>query len=244
MNKEINVEVKDMLVNAMINMREFLLKKKPHIKKYYKWRKVHSEILDSMYSYINTDKYDLTNELYKAENELLKEVNGNERIIEIDLDLRDNLEINLFIELQVYKNHPKMSCITEEYIAKNKFRNKEKLEFLEAMNNSFISFFKIIDKDFDGYVTLVDLVTGKEYKIVDIALSNPMYKNNFYIYSRIFSIDGIHFASTLFAFPKNNKYLNNYINNLKRKHKSNIAKTLEAFDIYKKMGISFITNNI
>ena len=112
------------------------------------------------------------------------------------------------------------------------------------MNNSFISFFKIIDKDFDGYVTLVDLVTGKEYKIVDIALSNPMYKNNFYIYSRIFSIDGINFASTLFAFPKNNKYLNNYINNLKRKHKSNVAKTLEAFDIYKKAGMSFIINNV
>ena len=138
MNNEIDEELKDMFSNAVVNLREFFIKQKPHIKKYYKWRKVHSEILDSMYAYINTGKYDLTNELHKVENEVLKEVNGNERIIEFDLDLRNNLEVNLFIELQVYKNHPKMLSITEKYIAKNKFRNKEKLEFLEAMYNSFI----------------------------------------------------------------------------------------------------------
>ena len=244
MNNEIDEELKDMLSNAVVNLRKFLLKQKPHIKKYYKWRKVHGEIIDSMYSYINTGKYVINNELQKVGKELLKEVNGNAKILKFDLDLRNNLEVNLFIELQVYKNHPKMLSLTEEYIAKNKFRNKEKLELLEAMNNSFISFFKIIDKDFDGYVTLVDLVTEKEYKIIDVALSNPMYKSNLYIYSRIFSIDGINFTSTLFAFPKNNKYLNNYINNLKRKRKSNVAKTLETFDIYKKAGVGFITNNV
>ncbi len=71
-----------------------------------------------------------------------------------------------------------------------------------------------------------------------------MYKNDFYMYSRIFNIDGINFASTLFAFPKNNKNLNNYINNLKIKHKSTIVKTLESFAMYKKIGINFITNKI
>ena len=244
MSKKIDTETKDLLFNAMVNMREYFLKQKPYIKKYYKWRKVHSEILNSMILYTNSDKYNLTNELHKIENELLKEVNGNEKILEFDLDLRDDLEMRIFTELQVYKNHPKMLSVTEEYIEKNKFKNKEKLELLEAMNNSFISFFKIVEKNYDGYVKIVDLVTGKEYQIIDIGLSSPLYKNDFYMYSRIFSVDGIYFASSLFPFPKNNKNLNNYINNLKRKHKSNIVKTLESFAMYKKIGFNFIINKI
>ena len=138
MSKKIDEETKDLLFNAMVNMREYFLKQKPYIKKYYKWRRVHSEILDSMNLYANAGNYDFINEISKIGNEILKETNGNDEILNFDLDFRNDVERNLFVELQVYKNHPKMLSITEKYIAKNKFRNKEKLKFLEAMYNSFI----------------------------------------------------------------------------------------------------------
>ena len=244
MNPKIDNEVAEMLLKGINNMHEYFLEKNTHIKEYYKWRKIHSEILDSMSNYIWDGKFNLGNKLNNIENDLIKEVNGNRDIITIDLNLRNDLENRLFIELNVYKNHPKMVSVTEEYIAKNKFKNKEKLELLNAMNDSFISYFEIINKDKNGYVDLIDLVTGEKYQIIDISLSSPISKNNCYLYSRIISLNDIKFTCPLFAYPKNNKKINNYIKNLKDKRKSNIIKTLEAYNLYQKYGVDIKLNNI
>ncbi len=237
-------ELAETMLRGLNNMREYLLSKNDDIKKYYKWRKIQGEILSSMNNYATNGNYDLNYEFSKANKDILNELNGNAKAMTFELDLQNEFDRQIFIELQVYKNHFKMDSITEKYIEKNKFKNKDKIDFLNAMNNSFVSFFKIVNKDYNGYVNIEDLITGNEYKIIDIALSNPIRKNDTYIYSRIFSIDGISFASPLFVFPKNNKVINNYINNLKRKKISNIAKTLEAFELYKQYGIDFIINDI
>ena len=115
---------------------------------------------------------------------------------------------------------------------------------LIAMNNSFISFFKIINKDYEGYVTIVDLITNKEYKIIDISLSNPIYKNNIILYARLIEINEISFLIALCNFPNNIKVLNNYIKKLKYKKKSNFIKTIEVYHFNKEYGLKFIINNI
>ena len=128
-----------------------------------------------------------------------------------------------------------MKSITEEYLEKNKFKNKEKVDMLIAMNNSFISFFKIINKDYEGYVTIVDLI---------ISLSNPIYKNNIILYARLIEINEISFLIALCNFPNNIKALNNYIKKLKYKKKSNFIKTIEVYHFNKEYGLKFIINNI
>ena len=234
-----NEEDIEILTNGLQNMHEFLLKQYPHVKKYYKWRKVHSEILSSMGKYINNGNYDLINELTNIQEDILKEVKNHPERLNFDLDTRNEIDNLLFVELCAYKNHPKMLSLTEEFLRKNKLKNEEKVKLLNAMNDSFISFFKIDNISIDGYVDLIDLVTDKVYRVIDVGLSNPLSKKECYLYSRIFSVDGINFASTLFIYPKNIKVLNNYIKSLRTHSKSNIVKTLEAYDLYKNYGGAF-----
>ena len=246
MKKEVEMdeELTKVLLDGMVNMRTYFLKQKPYIKKYYHYRKIHGEILDSMIQY-SDDKIDnFVMQLNALSDKLIKEVNGNIEVLKIDLDLEKESDFHLFLELQLYKNHPNIKSNTEEYIEKNKFRNPEKIKMLNAMNNSFISFFKIIKKDFDGYVDIIDLVTGKKYQIIDISLSNPIYNLSHYIYARLFTVDNISFTSSYFAFPTNIKKVNNYIKKLKNKNKSNLIKTLETYYLYKSYGVEYQKVNI
>ena len=241
---KVDKEIAELLYKGMLNMREFLLNKEPHIKKYKHYRKLHSDVLNSMISYIENGHYNLSQQLDCVTDDLLKEVNGDADKLKISLDLSDYNEYRIYMEHQIYKNHDNMKSITEEYLEKNKFKNKEKVDMLIAMNNSFISFFKIVNKEYEGYVTIIDLITNKEYKIIDISLSNPVYKSNIILYARLIEIDDISFLISLCSFPNNIKVLNNYIKKLKYKKKSNFIKTLEVYHFNKEYGFKFVTNNI
>ena len=54
---ELNDRDKIDMYNMMVGIRKMILKRKKHIKKYYKYRKIHGEVLDSMLNYIYKGKY-------------------------------------------------------------------------------------------------------------------------------------------------------------------------------------------
>ncbi len=231
-------------LNDVNNFRMFHIKNLPHIKQYYKCRKIHGEVLNSMEKYILDNKFDLNYELNKITNNLLKETNNNYDLFTFDFDLSNEFELNIFNDITIYKSHPNMNCVIEEYISKNKFKNEDKIKMLEAMNKSFVSFFKILKKDYDGFIELKDMITQNTYKVIDISLSNPMYKGNVYLYSRLITVDDISFLSGLMMFPTNNKKVNNYIKTCKYRNKSKFVQLLEVYNLNKEYGIKFRINKI
>lgn len=243
-DEQIEKETAEFLLKGVNNLREFLLKQKDYVKKYYKCRKVHGEVLDSMLNYIYSDKYDFGKRLDEVEDSLIKEASGKLEILDIDFNLDNEDDFNFFVNLAVYKVHPEIVSVVEEYLLKNKFKVQEKVDMLKAMQESFISFFKIINKDYDGKVILEDLVTNKQYEIIDISLSNPIYKNDFYLYSRLITVNGISFLSILTCFPKNIKKVNNYIKSCKRRKKNKIIEILEVYNLNKEYGLSIKKNYI
>ena len=219
-----------------------VLNQKDHIKKYYQCRHMHSIILNDM---INNSDFDVTNELDKNEKYLLKEID-NKKSLNIALDLRDPLDSQVYIELCVYPNFPDFDCLTKIYLAKKKYRNKDKINFLKAMDSSILSFFKIVRASSDGYVELVDLITNKTYKIIDIALSKDIYMNNkkVIMLARLINFEGIWFKTGLYLFQDDNKKVIKYIDKLKNKKKHNITIILDLYNVYQKEGLNLVVNNI
>lgn len=243
-DKKMDKETAELFLKGMQNMRLFLLKSKNHIKKYIKYRKLHGEVIDSMQNYISNGNYNLDNELNNIEESLIKEAKNNIKVLDINLDFNNDVDYNMFLSLTIYKNHSDMRCVIDDYLDKHKFRNAEKISMLNAMKESFSSFFKVINKDFDGFVEVEDLITNKRYKIIDIALSSPINKSDNYVYTRLITIDEISFFSGTMVFPKNIGKVNNYIKNCKHKKKSSLVQLLEVYHLNKEYGLEFVTNNI
>ena len=99
----------------------------------------------------------------------------------------------------MYKNHPKLTSITEIYLQKNKFRNAEKVKMLNSMKNSYVGLFKVIDVDMNnGYITYEDVFTNRKFKVIDIAMSSTLKidkKRMIYFYNRIITFDDISFGT-------------------------------------------------
>ncbi len=240
-----DLELEDLIFNGMNNLRTLLLKKNKHIKEYLKYRDLHSKILNSMANYIFSDKFDLSIGLNNISNEILKETKNNYDLLSIGFDLNKNPDINLYVDISIYKNHPNMKCVIEQYIEKNKFKNEEKVKMLNAMNNSILSFFRVLKKEQDGFVEIKDVVTGSTYKVIDLALSNPLYNNtNTYFYSRLITMNDISFLSCLMALPTNNKKINNYIKECRHRRKSKLVQTLEVYKLNKEYGYELKLNEI
>ncbi len=249
MNQEIksrnnsNLSPTDALM-MRVRLNQILLRKKQHIKEYYKVRKFHSDIIDHMIQYVEDGNYDLETKLEVVTESILKEINGDRS--KIKFDIYDEDDMNIFYELLCYKNHPKLTSITEEYIAKKKFRAPDKIKMLEAMNQSYVSLFKIIDVDSDnGYITLEDVFTKKTFKVIDVALSSSSNtKNKFYIYNRIITYNNITFGTGIhIMFKITNKEVNNYIKNHKKKSQTSMARCLDFYNITKNHKDVAITPN-
>lgn len=204
--------------NMLVNLNRLRLNRKEHIKKYNKIRKLHSEIEDSMLSYIEKGKYspDVYYDVIKKD--VARETKG----LVFNLDSGDEDDITILSELFIYKNHNKIPCLTDIYLDKKIFRNKDKVKILNAMKNSYVGLFKVIKTDSDeGYVYYQDVFTNKRFKLIDIALSSTLVvdkKKPIYIYNRIITIDDISFATGIHCtFSWRNKYLKEFI----KKHRYN-----------------------
>ena len=133
-------EFSDNLVEGLVNLRRYIIKDKPHIKKYEKIRKIHQEIVDSIDDYLCEQ---INNGTKSREMAICLDNSGLD--IPVDLDSENIDDKSILSEIFVYKVYPSLKSITEEYIEKHKFRNADKIKMLDAMNNSVVGLFKVIN---------------------------------------------------------------------------------------------------
>lgn len=224
-------EISEML----INLNKFNLDRKKHIKKYYKLRQLHAEILESMNKYIIGGKYNV-NENF---NNICKDVTKETQYLPIDLCTDDPDDITILDELFIYKTHPKLKSVTEVYLEKNKFKNEDKIKLLNSMNNSYVGLFKVIDVDRkEGYVTYEDVFTKNKFKVIDISMSSTLYIDKdkiIYVYNRIITFDDISFGTGIHCIMhSDHKLLQKFIKNHKYNDCSDFSRCLLLYDLSKK----------
>ena len=201
----------DDVIEDLIYLRRIVMGRKPHIKEYYRIRKTHSEIINAMITYHREGKFK-----YETISKNLKGVNFSKSCF----DLSTRLGLQSFYDIFIYKTPPNTRCITEDFIQNNRYRKPEKVEFLHSMLNSQLGLFEITGIDTkEGYAYIKEVFTGKEYKIIDIGISNQNNYNIYLSYTRIITYNGISFSSGLnFVFLKTDPFIKNFIN----EHKKNI----------------------
>ena len=197
-------------VKALNSFRRFTLDKKPHIKDYYRIRKMHGEIVDAMVKYHNDGKF---KQKMDTEYAFQNEHENTLYLIESDFDLETRTGAQGFYDMVIYKPAPNMNCITEDFIQSHRYRKAEKIEFLHSMLDSKLGLFETIRIDSDeGYAYLKDVFTGIEYKIIDVGLSGDKNYGEFYIYTRIITYYGISFGTGLnLIFTKTDGFIKNHI---------------------------------
>lgn len=225
------------MINLLVNLNRLNLNRKPHIKKYNKLRKLHSEILDSMDDYINKGSYNIEDNFNLIKDDLTED---------FKLDGSNIDDKTILIKLTVYKNHPKLTSLTEIYLQKNKFKNEEKIKMLKSMNNSYVGLFKVISADKEnGYVYFEDVFTKKKFKIIDISLSSSYNKNtNIYFYNRIITYDDISFATGIHCMMEgSHKGLQKFIKNHNYKNTTDFSRCIEIYNLSKKDNILKVKYN-
>lgn len=220
--------------NLLVNINRYQLNRKAHIKKYNKLRKLHGEILDSMINNIENGKFPIDKYYQSIATDVERETDE----IYFDLDLNDEDDITIITELFVYKNHKKMPSLTELYLEKKIFRNKEKLALLNGMKNSYVGLFKIVDVDRDnGYVVYQDVFTHKRFKIIDISMSSTLKvdkKRPLYMYNRIITVDEISFATGIHCMMTwENKILKEFLKKHKYSRCSDFSRCILLYEISK-----------
>lgn len=245
--KEKMSELSPQEINTFLtNLNKYRLNRLKHIKLYNKYRKLHSEIVDSMVDYMYSDKYNMGEYFKTVVDNLNKEERKSKCMILYSDDIDD---ANILGELFIYKNHPLVKSVTEIYLEKNKFKNEEKVKLLNAMNNSYVSLFKVIEANGNtGYVTYYDVFSHKIFKVIDIALSStykPTSGKQIYLYNRIITIDdNISFGTGIHIyFRNNNKELQDFIKKHKYNKYSDFSRCIILYEISKKSNDINITFN-
>ena len=241
MQNDLNLITQKEISSMLINLNRLRLNRKAHIKKYNKLRILHSEIIDNMEDYILNNKYNIE----KFKNIIKDEF---ENANNIKLDIYNDDDSTILLELFVYKNHPKIPSITDIYLKNNKFRNKEKVKMLEAMKNSYVGLFEVIDVDVsDGYVTYRDVFTKKKFKIIDIAMSSTLQisKNKkVYLYNRVITYEDISFSTGIHCnFTSDSKELKKFIKSHNYKNNYNFTRCLMLYNIYRKSNSVIVNYN-
>ncbi|MCL2773646.1 MAG: SEC-C domain-containing protein [Oscillospiraceae bacterium] len=242
------LDMRTLLLRAMVNLRQMTMKNKPHIKEYKNIRKLHKEIVDSIVIYIQDGKFE-----QKIDKDYGKTADNKppEELIVFDtvFDMEDDVGAQGWVNLNVYKNSVNMQCVTEDYIEKKRFRKPEKIEFLHSMLDSHAGLFEITGADKDeGYVYLRDVLSNQEYKIIDIALSAQL-NDDIYMYNRIITYKDISFGTGIgISFSKKDLFITDWIKRNKKDYmiKQELIRFLELFNRYTtdSNNIKTIKNNL
>ena len=223
------------IYKSLFGIRDLLLKNKPHIKAYKKARKIHGEIIDSMMYYAETPKYrEVTKKQYS---EITQNNENNLKMIDTFFDTRTQLGMQALANVMIYKNFEKMDCITEEYLKTNKFRKKEKVDFLKAMLESKAGLYEIIKTNaMEAQVYLKNVLTEEEICITDIAMSGNIDNSGHYLYTRIISYNNINFGTGLsMIFAKKDQFIQKWIQENKKDYdeKKELMRFIELYNRYK-----------
>ena len=216
-------------------LRDFLLKDKPHIKKYKKVRKIHGEIIDSMMRYLESPEY--KENIEKQYKEIIKQKNNNIRQFDTFFDTSTQLGVQALANVVIYKNIENMNCITEEFLKMNRYPKTEKEEFLKSMLNSKAGLYEIIKTDFEeAQVYLKNVLNGEIIKLIDIGMSGNKNNSGHYLYTRIISYNDINFGTGLsLIFDKKDKVIQKWIKDNKKDYntKQEIFRFLELYNKYR-----------
>lgn len=211
---EESLQEEALLVQALTNMRRYILDEKPHIKAYYKLRKLHGEIIDAMVRYYDDGKFTQTidTNYTKSDRGYAPEAHVLQ-LLQCEFDLKSHTGVHAFYDMLMYKPAPNMRCITEEFIQKHRYRKAEKVEFLHSMLHSTLGLFEIVGTDPDeGYVFLKEVFTNAEYTITDVALSGTGNYSEIFLYTRIIDHQGVCLGTGLnFVFRKTDRFIQDYI---------------------------------
>ena len=98
------------------------------------------------------------------------------------LNLYDDLDNRYFIDMILYPNELVYDMSTY-YLDHHKVRSERNKAFVKAMQESYISIFKILDKDCkEGKVRVKDLIDGKEFEMIDEGLSFSKLIDKYYLW--------------------------------------------------------------
>lgn len=202
--------MQETLLNVMMSFRKLALNRKPHIKEYYKVRRLHGEIVNAMAQYQEDGKFEQkVDKGYASQNKHSDAI----YLLKSGFDLSTQAGRQGFYDILIYKAAENINCITEDFIQKHRYRKPEKIEFLHSMLDSRLGLFEItgIDSE-EGYAYLKEVFTGDEHKIVDVGLSGDENFNEFYLYTRIIAYRGISFNTGLnLVFTKKDEFIRKHI---------------------------------
>jgi hypothetical protein len=234
----------------MNNLRRLTLDRKPHIKQYYKTKKLHGEILGSMMKHYDDGKFE---QKFDREHSPPKRRDSRDPavvyLVESSFDMETEIGAEGLYDVVVYKSAPNANCITEEFIKSNRYRKPEKIEFLNCMLNSRLGLFEVAETYFDeGTALLKEVFTGDEYKITDVGLSGNQ-NADFYIYTRIITYQGVSFCAGLnFIFSKTDEFIKNHIRYHEKDYNSDseFLRFCQLYNQYSKFPdkIKVVTNKI
>ena len=130
-----------------------------------------------------------------------------------------------------------MNCITEEFLQTNRYKKKEKEEFLKSMLDSKAGLYEIIKTDFEeAQVYLKNVLNGEITKLTDIGMSGNKNNTGHYFYTRIISYNDINFGTGLsLIFDKKDKFIQKWIKDNKKEYnkKQEIFRFLELYNKYR-----------
>ena len=98
------------ITDMFVYLNKIRLNQKQHIRKYNKLRKIHSDIIENMQDYITSKYYDLSNSF----NSICKDINRETNNLCFHLDSGDIDDITILNGLFMYKDHPKLTSISEQ----------------------------------------------------------------------------------------------------------------------------------
>jgi len=237
----------ELIINAINNLRRFILDKKPHIKEYYKIRNLHGEIVNAMIQYHHEGKFKRKIDTdFVSESERGKTV----YVFESNFDLKTREGGNAFYDMLIYKTTSNMSCITDDFIRNRRYKKPEKTEFLHSMLDSKLGLFEVTGTEMEeGYAYIKNVFTGDEYKIIDIGLSGEQYYDDYFFYTRIITYQGINFNAGLnFIFTKNDSFIKNHIRQHRKDFDQNweFQRFIQLYNHYSKYPdkVKLVTNKL
>ena len=219
-DKELNnlIKIYKGLEQLMLHQHQYHLGKLPHIKQYRNIRKLHQTLGQKMIDFYHDHP--------ELQEEMIEKLNKEQCSLFYKLgrlNLYDDLDNHYFIDMILYPNELVYDMSTY-YLDHHKVRSERNKAFVKAMQESYISIFKILDKDCkEGKVRVKDLIDGKEFEMIDEGLSFSKLIDKYYLW-RIIEFEGIYFQSG-FTMMYDHDELKKWL----RKHRN---QKLNVYDIY------------
>ena len=208
------------LSNFYTGYRTAKLSHKPHIRKYNRARALHFQTLNECQDYLEESGYDLPRSEKYIKGLLDKApVTGTwGRVIKSSYDMETKSGTHAAFEILIYGSDPSYKGSAEILAEKKGINDQEKLRMLKSMQDSVAGLFEVVEVDEeDAYVHLKEVFTGREFKSIDIAMTNTTNALHLYMFLRIITFRNQSFGTGLnIPFRKTDPFIVSYIDEQKK----------------------------